>query len=172
MNRLFRLKRTPAAVLYLVGALVCVGGGMRMPFLCIGLGLLVGWCIARRELRHANEFPRMLRRATRTAVVTSLCTFLMMAVVWGPRVGAALGPHASLASVGLPTLLQGAREGLLIWVLAVTVISPLLQLMTTVFAAQVTMLRCLSPYVKAAHKARMSELTLYRLKVLGARRAA
>jgi hypothetical protein len=172
MNRLFQLKWTPAAVLYLVGVLVSVDAGMGMPFCCIGLGFLVGWYLARRELRHANDFSRMLRRATRTAVVTSLFTFLMMAVIWGPRVGMAFGPRANLPSVGLPAILRGAHEGLIIWALVMVIISPLLQLITTVFASQLTFLRCLSPYVTAAQKAKMSELTAYRLKVLGARTTA
>ena len=170
MNTLLRLKRTPAAVLYLVGALVSVEAGVGMPFCCIGLGLLVGWYIARRELRHANGFARMLRRATRTAVFTSLATFLMMAVIWGPRVGMASGPQSNLPSVGLPMTFHGAPESLIIWALLMVAISPLLQLMTTVFAAQFTILSCLSPYVTAARKAKMSALTVHHLRVLGVSR--
>ena len=172
MNSVFRLKRVPAAVLYLVGVIACVSAGMSAPLLCIGLGSIVGWYTARRELLRAKGIVRVLRRVARVAVVTSLWTLLVMSVIWGTQTWVPSGFQASLARAGLPAMQVGARGVSGLWLALIVVGTPALQLMSTVLASHLTILACLGAYETAARRRKVSELTAYRLRVGAGRSAA
>jgi hypothetical protein len=158
MNRLLRLKRIPAALLYLLGAVVCVGTGRWAPFFCIGFGLIMGWYITRRVVLRTNDFTLILHRIMHKAVVTSLLTFLLMVIIWGREIGMSPDPHASLTNFGFPLVFDITRVGYSNWFVVMIISAPLLQLMTTIFVSFLTLLSRLTIYESAAQKVEVLRL--------------
>jgi hypothetical protein len=143
MNRLFRLKRGWAWSAYLVVDIICVGMGMGVPIFCILLGFAVGWFIARMVTARHEAMREILGRILRYAVVSSACSGGLMVVIWGRCVPMLFDPASDLANFGIPLILYDPTASFIGWLVLMMVISPFLQLLTTLFAAYVTLLEWL-----------------------------
>lgn len=96
-----------------------------------------------------------LRRVWRYALATAAVTFGMMAALWGTfGVSALADPATDLAQTGIPPILYEARASFLGWLALMIVISPGLQLLTTIAAAHLTVLADARRATKAAGAAR------------------
>jgi hypothetical protein len=63
-----------------------------------------------------------------------------MVIIWANMIGMLWDPAANLANTGIPMILYEPRASLIGWLVLMILISPFLQLLTTLFAAQVTWL--------------------------------
>jgi hypothetical protein len=141
MNRLFMLNRLVAFALFVIGDLVCVGMGMGVPIFCIGFGFLVGWYVAMRATMTAARAKETLKRVLLYAIVTSAFTFVVMIVLWGPTVSMLFDPDADFVNFGIPMILYEPKISFVGWLVLMIFISPFLQLLTTLFASYVTLIR-------------------------------
>jgi hypothetical protein len=140
MGRLLGLKPRWVLALFVFLDTICVGMGMGVPIFCILFGFLVGWYMVRRLVAAGADLPRMLNRVFFQALATSAYTFVVMAVLWGPTVGKLFGPAADLANFGIPLILYEPLPSFIGWLMLMIVISPFLQLLTTLFGAHLTLL--------------------------------
>jgi hypothetical protein len=127
-------------LLYVVLDVICVGGGMGVPIFCILLGLPVGW-----RLVAVLDLPRRpladaLEGLLRGAGLTSGVTFVLMAALWGTTVPMLFRPAADIAHFGIPLLLFQPRASLIGWLVLMILVSPVLQLLTTLLGGHLALL--------------------------------
>jgi hypothetical protein len=72
--------------------------------------------------------------------VTAMVTFVGMAIIWGWSIPMLFKSKEEIANFGLPLILYDPRASLIGWLILMIVISPFLQLLTTVFAGHLTLL--------------------------------
>jgi hypothetical protein len=137
-SKLMNLSRPWAAGLYALLDTICVGVGMGVPIFCIALGLPVGWYIARRASGQALPMAATLRAVLKNAALSAGWTFVLMLAIWTPTARMLFDPRADLAHFGIPLILYDPRASFIGWLALMILISPFLQLLTTLFAAHVT----------------------------------
>lgn len=90
----------------------------------------------------------ILGRILRYAVASSAFTGGLMVVIWGRCMPMLFDPSSDLANFGIPLILYGPKASFIGWLVLMMVISPFLQLLTTVFASYVTLLKWLPKGVR------------------------
>jgi len=143
MDRAFRLNARIAFAIFVIADLVCVAMGMGVPIFCIGFGFLVGWYIARRVTATTAKVKDALQTVLLYAIATSAFTLLVMGVIWGPTIPMLFDPDADLANFGIPMILYDPKLSFVGWVVLMILISPFLQLLTTLFSSYLTLLNWL-----------------------------
>lgn len=139
MGRLLTIDWRIAFAAYVMADVLCVGIGMGVPVFCIGLGFLVGWYIAMRAVRGNSHVRQILRTVLLHAVATSLVTFVLMAVLWGPTIQLLFDPTFDVANFGHPDILYDPTLSFVGWLVLMIFISPFLQLLTTLFSSYLTL---------------------------------
>jgi len=139
-SRVFRLTSKRAFWLYIVIDIICVGMGMGIPIFNILFGFVVGWYLIKWISISPLDWQDILRRLLVYACVTAVVTFIGMALLWGPSAKLLFDPHADIARFGIPFVLYEPRASLVGWLVLMILISPFLQMLTTVFAGNLTLL--------------------------------
>ena len=140
MRRILTIKPSWALGLYMVLDTICAGMGMGVPIFCILFGFLVGWYNARMLTATATPIEQTLKKLLLYAVTTCAFTFLLMAVIWARIIPMLWDPSADLANFGIPMILYDPRASFIGWLVLMIVISPCLQLLTTIFASHVMLI--------------------------------
>jgi len=140
MAKLFALKPRWVLAVFVLLDTLCVGMGMGLPIFCIAFGLVVSWYAVRRLTLARADLATMLERVFFYAVVTSAHTLVVMAALWAPAARMLSDPTADLANSGIPLILYDPRASFIGWLGLMIVISPFLQLLTTLFGAHLTLL--------------------------------
>jgi len=143
MDRIFRLNTKIALAIFVVVDLVCVGMGMGVPILCILLGFFVGWYIAQRATIAAANVKDVLWKVLAYALLTSTFTFVVMSVIWGRTIVMLFDPSADFQNFGHPFILYDPKISFVGWLVLMILISPFLQLLTTIFGSYLTLLHWL-----------------------------
>jgi len=120
--------------------MLCVGMGMGVPIFCILFGFAVGWYIARRAVSASQDVQDALTKVFVYAFVTSLITFVGMCIIWVPALWMLFNPSTDFATLGIPLILYDPKLSFIGFEVLMVFISPFLQLLTTIFAAYLTLL--------------------------------
>jgi hypothetical protein len=138
---LFKINIKITFTIYVILDTLFVGMGMGVPIICILFGFPVGWYIAKSSEISGKDLNDILSDILKYAFYTSLVTFIWMLVIWGPISTMLLNPTADFANFGIPLLLYDPKISFIGWIILMIFISPFLELLTTVFASQVTLWR-------------------------------
>ncbi|MCK4334643.1 hypothetical protein KAX06_07685 [candidate division WOR-3 bacterium] len=138
MKKFFGLRWWIVLLIYIFLDVIAVGAGMGVPILCIVLGFPVGWYIARRSLLSEYRIGDQMRRIFQVALATSLFTFAVMAILWGRTVSLLFDPASDFANFGIPMILYDPKASFAGWLILMIFVFPFLQLLTTTFAAYLT----------------------------------
>ncbi len=130
-----------ALLIYIIIDLLCVGFGMGVPFFSIILGLPVGWYLAKRIYRPNLDVKVLLYKIFKYAIITSGFTLILMLVIWGMVIPMLWDANADFANFGIPMILYNPIASFVGWIVLMIVISPFLQFLTTIFAANLTVVR-------------------------------
>jgi len=141
MIKLFKIKTRTAFIIYLIIDLICVGLGMGIPIFCILFGFLVGCYIARIVPSPTNTISQTMRKFLFYAIATSFFTFAVMTILWGRWAVILLDANTDYSNLGIPMILFEPKASFIGWLVLMIIISPFLQLLTTLFASIVTMVR-------------------------------
>ena len=139
-SKIFRFTPIRAFLLYIVIDIVCVGMGMGVPIFNILFGFIVGWYLIKWISISALDWEVVLHRLLVYAFITAVVTFVGMALLWGSSAKLLFDPQADIARFGIPFLLYEPRASLVGWLFLMILISPFLQMLTTVFAGNLTLL--------------------------------
>lgn len=126
-------------VAFLVADIIATGMGMGVPIFNILLGFVVGWCYPRLVSLEVTRRSQALRNILRVAFLTSSFTFLLMAILWLPTMSILFEPGRDIANFGIPMILFEPLASFIGWLVLMVLISPFLQVLTTVFSAIVSM---------------------------------
>jgi hypothetical protein len=138
---IFKLNKKWAFLIYVVVDTFLVGIGMGVPIFSILLGFPVGWYMAKRISQAEMDLKSILGVILKYSFLTSLVTFIWMLIIWIPISAMLMNPSADFANFGIPMILYDPKISFIGWIILMVFISPFLQLLTTVFAAQVTLWR-------------------------------
>ena len=140
MDRILRLNIKTAFAIFVIVDLVCVGLGMGVPLACILFGFFVGWYIAKRATITTANVKDVLWRVLVQAVITSGFTFVVMSAIWGSTIPMLFDPSADFQNFGHPFILYDPKISFIGWLVLMIIISPFLQLLTTIFSSYLTLL--------------------------------
>lgn len=136
---IFKIHINAVFVLYMVLDMVFIGMGMGVPFLCILFGFPVGWYILKRLKLSKMSLNDILSKTLKYALLTSFFTFLLMIIIWGPISTLLLNPNMNFANFGMPLILYEPKISFIGWIILMVFISPVIQLLTTIFAAYMSL---------------------------------
>ena len=131
---LIRERRFQIAV-FLIADIVATGMGMGVPIFNILLGFVVGLFIPHLQSLQSMRLSQSLRSILRIAFLTSSFTFLLVAIIWLPTISVLFEPGRDLANFGIPMILYEPLASFIGWIVLMVLVSPLLQVLTTVFGA-------------------------------------
>ena len=132
-----------AVFIYVAIDVVCVALGMGVPVLCILLGFGVGWFVVHELWRGhgSTDLQRLMRRVFEYGILSVSVTLAIMLLIWGRMFALLFRPDTDYANLGIPLILYDPKWSLVGWLILMILISPGLQLLTTVFSAYVTIQR-------------------------------
>jgi len=140
MKKLFGLRPLWAFGIFALLDIICIGMGMGVPIFCILFGFLVGWFAVKYITATIAPIPQVFRRVLLYATLTASVTLLGMVVIWGPTISFLFDPGRDLANTGVPMILYEPMASFIGWLVLMIVISPFLQLLTTLFGAYLALL--------------------------------
>jgi hypothetical protein len=140
ISRIHELSSKRAFILFVILDIVCIGMGMGVPFFNIVFGFPVGWFLVKRLSLNTRDMKANLQRLLVGSCITASVTLAGMLLIWGWSISILLESDAKIANFGLPLILYSPRASLIGWLILMIVISPVLQLLTTVFAGNLTLL--------------------------------
>ena len=143
MKRLLTLDRRITAAAFVVANTLCVGMGMGVPIFCIAFGFFVGWYIVRRVSLDEADVVIVLQRTSIYSLVVPASTLVLMLIMWGPAVKMLFDPTADLANFGIPLILYEPKASFVGWLVLMILISPFLQLLTSLFSSPCTIVHWL-----------------------------
>jgi hypothetical protein len=139
MRKLIQMKTGWAVTLYLFLVLLATGAGMGVPFFNILLGLPVGWWLVYRLSSHTADPYKLMGKLLLWSAITAAASMLAMAIIWLPTFLMLFDPAADLANFGIPMILFEPRASFIGWLGLMVVFSPFLQMLFSLFSAQVTL---------------------------------
>ena len=140
MDKIYKVNIKIAFLIFAFLDLICVGMGMGVPIFCIPFGFVVGWYIVRRVTPNEENPKDILKKSFKYAVTTSLFTFVVMAILWGPTIKLLFIPGYDFKNFGIPLILYDPKISFIGWLVLMIFISPFLQLLSTIFASYLTLL--------------------------------
>ena len=140
MKFFFTIHFPIAWIVYIFLDFLCIGLGMGVPIFCIMLGFPTGWYIARRYSITGDK-KGVMKKSFLAVLATTLVTFIFMVLIWGPPGIMIFDPQADFENFGHPYFLFDPYISFVGWIVLMIVISPFLQLLTTVFASYVTIMK-------------------------------
>ena len=143
MQKIFKMNLKIVLVIYIVLDLFCIAMGMGVPIFGILFGFPIGWYIVKRISMDTKNLNIIFKRTFFYAVITSLFTFLVMSIIWGNAIFMLFNPGVDFKNYGIPLILYDPKLSFIGWIILMIFISPFLQLLTTIFAAYLTLLRWL-----------------------------
>jgi hypothetical protein len=145
MNKLLAVRPLVALGIYIFIDIVCIGMGMGVPFFCILVGFPVGWMIVKYLTVTHTDVREVFRKVLVDAAITAVVTFLGMIIIWGPlSVMSLSNPTTDFVETGVPMILYEPKASFIGWIVLMVVISPALQLLTTLFGSHLTLLAWLN----------------------------
>jgi len=141
MERLIKLDAKVAVILYIVLDIICVGTGMGVPIFCILLGFPLGWYIVERISVSKADSHLKYYKIFKLALLASVFTFLLMVVIWGRTILMLFDPKSDFQNFGHPFILYDPKISFIGWSILMIFLSPFLQLLTTVFASFITLMK-------------------------------
>jgi hypothetical protein len=126
--------------LYILIDVICVGMGMGVPFFCILLGIPVGWFLILYITARTTDVREVLWKALIYAAIAAGITIVGMLIIWVPFGALLFEPGNDLSTAGMPLILYQPRASLIGWLALMIIISPVMQLLTTLFGAYLTLL--------------------------------
>jgi hypothetical protein len=146
--------------IYAMLDVIAVGMGMGVPIFPILFGFVVGWLLPawllpgrpesrrqesarRKSARRKSAWPassagsmrQLLVRILRWSAASAAWTFLQMSVIWLWAVSMLFDSGVDIAQFGHPMILYEPVPSFIGWIALMVLVSPFLQLLTTVFAA-------------------------------------
>ena len=141
MKKLLNLSIKNAVILYILIDIICMGMGMGVPIFCILLGFPSGWYIAKRVSVSTEPLYQKYYRIFKQSLFAAIFTFILMLAVWGWTMLKFFDPSFDFQNFGLPNFLYDPKISFIGWHILMIIISPFLQLLTTIFTAFLTLFR-------------------------------
>ena len=128
--------------------IVLSGIGMGVPILNILFGFVVGWYATKRVQEFYGDRKKRLLVIFRYSLICAGTTLVIMLAIWGTTFPMLFNPAADFENFGHPMILFDPRISFIGWLVLMIIISPLLQLMASIFSAFITLMAARSETLK------------------------
>jgi len=139
MKKLIELNPKIVVTAYILIDVICAGAGMGVPIFCILLGFPLGWYIASRIFISTGYSPVTNSRILKLSFIAASFTFLLMLAIWGRPILFLFDSSYDYQNFGHPFILYDPKISFIGWLILMIIISPFLQLLTTIFASFITL---------------------------------
>jgi hypothetical protein len=140
LMKIIAIKPPWLLVLFILIDVICVGMGMGVPFFCILLGIPIGWFLVLYVTARTSNIREVLWKVLIYGAVAAGVTVVGMLIIWIPFSALLFKPGSDLSTVGMPLILYQPRASLIGWLALMIIVSPVMQLLTTLFGAYLTLL--------------------------------
>lgn len=134
MDRFYKLHPKYLIPIFIALSIICTGLGMGVPIFNILFGFIIGWFAARRALGSFDDIGMALKKILYYLLFCSGFTFLTMAAIWGRVVPMIFARSSDFTDFGIPMILFDPKLSFIGWIILMIVISPFLQLLTSIFS--------------------------------------
>lgn len=134
MDRFYKLHPKYLIPIFIALSIICTGMGMGVPIFNILFGFIIGWFAARRALGSFDDIGMALKKILYYLLFCSGFTFLTMAAIWGRVVPMIFAGSSDFTDFGIPMILFDPKLSFIGWIILMIVISPFLQLLTSIFS--------------------------------------
>ncbi len=124
-------------ILFCILDILFVGMGMGIPIVPIIFGGVFGWFIPKIIMNDNEELSQLLKRSLYSSIITSIVTMIMMIMIWGPIAMMLFDKNADIENFGIPLILFDPTASFIGWIVLMIIISPVLQMLTTLFGSTV-----------------------------------
>ena len=140
MAKLIAIKPLRALLLFTLINVIFIGMGMGVPFFCILMGIPLGWFLVLYATARTNGMREVMWKVLIHAAIAASITMVGMLIIWLPVSTVLFDPGNDLSTTGVPLILYEPRASFIGWLGLMIVVSPILQLLTTLFGAWLTLL--------------------------------
>ncbi len=148
MNKLFTIRFWVLILIAVIIFTVLSGIGMGVPILNILFGFVVGWYSTRRAQALYEDQKKILFKILIYSLFCAGTTLVIMLAIWGTTFPMLFNPAADFENFGHPMILFDPRISFIGWLALMIIISPLLQLMASIFSAFITLMSAKSKSLK------------------------
>jgi hypothetical protein len=141
MKKLMSLSIKTVVILYMLIDIICMGGGMGVPIFCILLGFPLGWYITQRVSVSTELLYQKYHKIFKFSLFAAIFTIIVMFIVWGSAILINIHSSSDIQNFGHPYILYDPKTSFIGWLILMIFISPFLQLLTTILAAFITLIR-------------------------------
>jgi hypothetical protein len=141
MKKILMLDIKIVVILYILIDIICAGAGMGVPIFCILLGLPLGWYITQRVTASNEQLYQKYYKILKLSLLAAIFTFIVMLIVWGIAILMFFDSSPDFQNFGHPYILYDPKISFYGWLILMIIISPFLQLLTTIFAVFITLIR-------------------------------
>ncbi len=140
MDKLIALKPLWALLLFTLLNVIFIGMGMGVPFFCILMGIPLGWFLVLYVTARTSGMREVMWKVLTYAAIAASITIVGMLIIWLPISTVLFDPSNDLSTTGVPLILYEPRASFIGWLGLMILVSPVLQLLTTLFGAWLTLL--------------------------------
>ena len=141
MEKLIKLNTKVVIILYILSDIICAGAGMGVPIFCILLGFPLGWYITKRVTASTEQLYQKYYKIFKFSLLAAIFTMIVMLIVWGSAILMHIDSSSDIQNFGHPYILYDPKTSFIGWLILMIIISPFLQLLTTIFGAFITLMR-------------------------------
>ena len=141
MEKLIKLNTKVVIILYILIDIICTGAGMGVPIFCILFGFPLGWYITKRVSASTEQLYQKYHKIFNLSLFAAIFTIIVMLIVWGSAILIHIHSASDIQNFGHPYILYDPKTSFIGWLILMIIISPLLQLIVTIFAAFITLIR-------------------------------
>jgi hypothetical protein len=141
MKELIKLNAKVVIIMYILIDIICAGAGMGVPIFCILLGFPLGWYITKRVSASTEQLYQKYHKIFKFSLFAVIFTFIIMLIVWGSAILIHIHSPSDIQNFGHPYFLYDPKTSFIGWIILMIIISPFLQLIVTIFAAFITLIR-------------------------------
>ncbi len=141
MRNLMKLNLKTIIIFYILIDIICLGMGMGVPIFCILSGFPLGWYITKRVSVSPEQLYQKYYKIFKYSFLASIFTIIPLLVVWGRAILMLFDSSSDFQNFGHPFILYDPKISFIGWLILMVIISPFLQLLVTIFAAFITLIR-------------------------------
>ena len=139
MNKFFTMRYWILIVISVLTTTILSGVGMGVPILNILFGFIIGWYAVKRACLLYEDLDKRLSKVFIYSIFCSGITLILMIGIWGSAIPMLFDPLSDFKNFGHPMILYDPKLSFIGWQVLMIIISPFLQLMTSIFSAFITL---------------------------------
>jgi hypothetical protein len=139
MHKFYTMKYWGLIVISVLVTTILTGMGMGVPILNILFGFIIGWYTAKRACILYEDLGQRLSKILIYCIFCSGITLVLMLCIWGSTIHMLFNPLSDYKNFGIPMILYDPKQSFIGWLVLMIIISPFLQLLSSIFSAFITL---------------------------------